>query len=345
MSWQILRWFNTHFEIMNAQTMPGPAKRLRYFFEWLALASAYWMIPFIPRWILLKLARGLGILGFYLHRDGRRTAFSNLNAAFPGRWTSDETEVVVRKCYQSWARTYLDQFWTSRLTESKGADYLIYQYIEDAHQLAESGGVLMTPHFGNFEWMAAGLGLHGLHYTAIAQDFKNPRLTKIFKQNREFLGHQLISQETSMLKLLRVLKRKGIAAFLPDLTIPPGETATIIRMFGLKVSVTILGAFLSKRTKLPVLTGICVPLEDGSYVAISNHLMEFSTDTSAEEIAQACWDSVEGMIAQKPEHYLWMYKHFRYRPAVGGERYPDYSNRSKKFDRLEERLLTASAEK
>tara|TARA_R110002096_G_scaffold122929_6_gene266122 strand:- start:1642 stop:2607 length:966 start_codon:yes stop_codon:yes gene_type:complete len=321
--------------------MPSLAKRIRYFFEWLALATTFWLIPLTPRWILRKIASGLGLLGFYVHRDGRRTAFENLEAAFPGRWTEDEIEQIVLKCYRSWAQTYLDQFWTRRLNSEIGAQLITYPTLDEVRELSKTGGILMTPHYGNFEWMAAGLGLHGLQYTAIAQDFKNPRLTGIFKKNREFLGHQLIPQERAMLKLLRVLKKGGISAFLPDLTVPPGDTATIIKMFGMKVSVTVLGAFLSKRTGLPVMTGACMPMRDGSYFAMSEKMIRFKPEQSEQEIAQQCWDSVERIINQRPEHYLWMYKHFRFRPKEGGERYPSYANRSKKFDRLEERLSEA----
>lgn len=284
-------------------------------------------------------AFGLGGLGFYFHVDGRRTAFENLRAAFPGRWTDDQIEDLVLKCYRSWAQTYLDQFWTRRLNSENGSQYIHYETLDEVMELSKSGGILMTPHYGNFEWMAAGLGLHGLHYTAIAQDFKNPRLTDIFKKNREFLGHQLVPQERAMLKLLRVLKKGGISAFLPDLTVPPGDTATIIKMFGMKVSVTVLGAFLSKRTGLPVMTGVCMPLDDGRYSALSDKMMRFSPDQSEQEIAQKCWDSVEKVIAARPEHYLWMYKHFRFRPKEDGERYPSYANRSKKFDKLEAGIL------
>ncbi len=318
--------------------MPGLAKRIRYFFEWLALAGTYRLVPMAPRWLLVFLARFLGVLGFYAHSEGRRTAFANLKAAFPNRWTEDEVELLVRKCYGSWAQTYLDQFWTSRLNLENIGSFVNYVGLEEMEKLAGNGGILMTPHYGNFEWMAASLGLHGYHYTAIAQDFKNPRLTPIFRKNREHLGHQLISQDTSMLKLLRVLKKGGIAAFLPDLTVPPGDVATVIRMFGLKVSVTLLGAFLGKRTGRPVLTGVCLPQRDGTYLAMATGFMQFGPEDGEQAIAQACWDSVEGIIARFPEHYLWMYKHFRFRPREEGWKYPVYANRSKKFDRLDARF-------
>ena len=320
--------------------MPSPAKRFRYYLEYLCLASAYRVIPKFPRWFLRAFASVLGTVGYFFNGEGRRTATVNLEAAFPGKYSDAEIEILVRKCYRSWAQTYLDQFWTSRLTSETFQEHVTYQ-VDDPEGFArvrDGIGILMTPHYGNFEWGAACLGFHGIHYTAIAQDFKNPRLTEIFKKNRELLGHSLVPQKSAMLRLLRVLKKKGHAAFLPDLTVPPSQAATIIEVFGLKVSVTLLASFLIKKTGAEVLTGIAFPTSYGCHGHVLP-IMKFSEEASEREIAQACWDAVEPLIAQRPENWLWMYKHFRFRPKTDGERYPLYANRSKKFDKLEKAVF------
>ena len=328
--------------------MPGAAKRIRYLIEWAALATAFRVIPSLPRWVLLALAPWLGTIAFYVHGDGRRTAFANLQAAFPGRFDQVELERIVRTCYRSWARTYLDQFWTSRITAENYRDFTTYQLL--GHDVMEAsrqtGAIWMMPHYGNFEWGANNVAFMDFHYTAIAQDFKNERLTAIFRQNREFHGHQMIPQDKAMLKLLRVLRRGGHAAFLPDLTVPPSQAATIIQVFGLKASVTVLGAFLVKRTGVPVFTGITLPCADGTYFILGLPALSFPPEATARQIAQACWDTVEPIIAAHPEHWLWMYKHFRYRPADDAEalRYPPYAHRSRSFNKLEASVASGAQE-
>ena len=165
--------------------------------------------------MLLKVAKGLGTLGFYADSEGRRTAFANLQAAFPGRWTVDQIEEVVRKCYRSWAQTYLDQFWTRNVNAENYRDYFTYQFDDPAglERMRDEGAVCQTPHYGNFEWGAAGLAFHGIRYTAIAQDFKNPRLTDIFRINREHWGHTLVPQDKAFLKMFRTMKNGGHVRF------------------------------------------------------------------------------------------------------------------------------------
>jgi len=328
--------------------MASASKKVRYFVEWAALATAFRTIPLVPRWFLrCVVVPPIAWLGYLIHSDGRRTAFANLEAAFPGRYSEAELEKLVKGCYRSWAQTYMDQFWTRRLNEKNYTKYLHYEIVdpEGLKAALESGSVCMTPHYGNFEWGAANMSWHGLHYTAIAQNFKNPRLTGIFRKNREHLGHALVPQEGAFLKLFRHLKKGGAAAFLPDLTVPPSQAATVIEMFGLKASVTLLGAVLVQRTGLPVLTGLATPRPDGTYDCKLLAPLFFPKDATLQEIAQGCWDVVEDSIAENPEHWLWMYKFFRFRPAEDGERYPAYANRSKKFDKLEKQVAEEAAKK
>lgn len=320
--------------------MPGTAKKIRYFFEWLALATAYTLIPITPRPLLRVYAHVVGTLAFFVHADGRRAAITNLQAAFPGRYTDDEVEDLALRCYRSWAQTYLDQLWTRNLTRDSYADYIVYEIPPglDLDEMRKTGAIWMMPHYSNFEWGAAGLGFLDLHYTAIGQDFKNPRLTPLILKNREHLGHQIIPRDKSMLKLLRVLKRGGHAAFLPDLTIPPGQAATIIEEFGLKVCVTGLGPFLAQRTGCPIICGITMRLPDGTYLVTGADPIRFRPEDSVQAIAQRCWDAVQPLIERRPEHWLWMYKHFRYLPRSTSRHYPPYANRSTRFDALEDSL-------
>jgi hypothetical protein len=51
-------------------------------------------------------------------------------------------------------------------------------------------------------------------------------------------------------------------------------------------------------------------------------------------MAQACWDQFEPVVRKNPAPWLWMYKHFRYRPlAANLAAYPFYANISEDFER------------
>lgn len=312
-------------------------KRARYRVEWLAVKALAVGIPLLPHRLVIACADGLGGLAYYADKRGRETALENLRVAFGDRYGDPERRRVAKQAYQSFARTVLDQFWTPRVT---GDSYLKYcdVHMDDESQIEsarETGAIWVTPHYGNFEWTVLVMGLRGYGFTIVAQEFKNPLLTDLFTANREAPGHTVIPQRGAMLRLLKNLKAGGHAAFLTDLTIRPTKAAVVIRCFGRKTCVTALHAGLARRTKLPVIPGICMPRPDGSYLLRGFKALEFSEATSDADIVQACWDVFEPFIREQPEHWLWMYKHWRYLPADDpGVEYPAYATLSKAFEKV-----------
>ena len=82
---------------------------------------------------------------------------------------------------------------------------------------------------------------------------------------------------------------------------------------------------------------------EGRYRLVFHPPIEFPTGSSLREMAQACWDQFEPVVRANPAPWLWMYKHWRYRPlAPGPAAYPFYANPSLEFERrLEERAKNA----
>ena len=88
-------------------------------------------------------------------------------------------------------------------------------------------------HYSNFEWLSLACGFLDLKGTIISQEFKNSSLDPIFKRLREQSGHELVPRERGIMRLYKVLRRKGRTALLVDLTVPPSQGAVAIDCFGL----------------------------------------------------------------------------------------------------------------
>ncbi|NNE90780.1 MAG: lysophospholipid acyltransferase family protein [Verrucomicrobiales bacterium] len=324
-------------------------KRIRYRIEWFGLAFLATMIPLLPRRGAHGLANLLGSIGFRVDYRGRRTARQNLRAVYGDEKSEAEIVAIAKNSYKNFGRTVVDQFWSRRL---KAENYETFLEIEmddpDAIESArETGAIWVTPHYSNFEWIALIMGFRGYRFTIIAQDFKNPHLTKIFQENREVSGHQVIPQKRALIRLLKNLKSGGHAAFLTDLNIKPSKAATVINVFGFKTCVTALHAELMKRTGLPVIPGICIPKGDGTYIMRGFPPLEIGENDTEQEIAQACWDCFEPYLRENPDPWLWMYKHWRYLPEDekgGANRYPGYAQPSPHFRKLEQRIAGAKSE-
>jgi len=314
-------------------------KKLRYRLEWFGLSALYMTIPLLPRRMAHLLGRALGWIAFHLDGRGRPTAMENLELVFGGEKSPLEIRDIALNSYRSFARTLVDQFWSRRLTRDNYERYCEFE-VADPEVLTrarETGAIWVTPHYGNFEWIALVMGFCDYRFTIVAQDFKNPSLTEIFRKNREVSGHEVIPQRGAIMRLLKNLKRKGHAAFLTDLTIRPSKAATIIECFGRETCVTSIHAELMKRTGLAVIPGICIPKDDGGYLFRVFASLSFGPDDDEHRIAQACWKVFEPVIRENPAPWIWMYKHWRYLPEGVDLPYPSYANANPDFEALRER--------
>ncbi len=274
-----------------------------------------------------------------LDRPRRKVALSNIEVAFGDQLSIGERRKIVRQSFQHFARTMLDFLWSPRLTSENFSRYI---ELENFDEIARDTGpersvMIACYHYSNFEWLSLAGGFLGLRGTIIAQEFKNSLLDPIFKKLRQQSGHELIPRERGLVRLYKVLRRKGRTALLVDLTVPPSQGAVAIDCFGLKTSVTSAHAWLHERTGVPIIPAHCKPLPDGRYRIIFHPKIDKTAGMSHQQIAQACWNSFEPYVRKNPAPWLWMYKHWRYGPANAERPYPFYAHYLRPFEDILQR--------
>jgi Kdo2-lipid IVA lauroyltransferase/acyltransferase len=314
-------------------------KRIRYRLEWLALKLTLAVVPLLSRRACYKFAGAVGALAFTLDRHGRRVALANLEAAFGDKYTAAQRAEIARRSYQHFARTMLDLFWSPRLNEENFKEYVGYRDPEQVlADIEPTGGrcIVGSFHYSNFEWLSLAVGWYGFKGAITTQNVKNPLVNDFFRQLRERSGHTTISREGAVLKLFAHLRKGGSVAFLVDTTLPPHQPTVVIECFGKKTIVTVAPAWMQARTGLPIIPLCCEPVEEGRYRIVPLPKIQPPQGTTHQEIAQACWDSFEPLVRENPAPWMWMYKHWRYKPA-GATGYPFYAQESPAFEQVASR--------
>src|SRR5438445_1134939 len=308
-------------------------KRIRYRLEWVGLLMAAKLVPLLSRKSCYRFALALGGLMSILDRHGRKVALSNLEVAFCDRFSQQEREQIARQSFQHFARTMLDLLWSPHLTAENFSMYIELENLEETARYGPERSIMIACyHYGNFEWLSLACGFLDLKGTIISQEFKNALLDPIFKKLREQSGHELIPRQGGIVRLYKVLRRKGRTALLVDLTVPASQGAVAIDCFGLKTSVTSAHAWLNEQTGAPIIPAHTEPLPNGRYRVVFHPKIETS-GRSYQQIAQACWDSFEPYVRKNPAPWLWMYKHWRYKPVKADRPYTFYARPHPRFDR------------
>ncbi len=293
-------------------------------------------IPRLSREGCFRLAQIVGTLGATLDRRGRRVALSNLEAAFGSQFSAVRRSEIVRESYQIFVRTMLDLMWTPRLNAQNHRQWIDVENLDEVlKEIGPSGNcIFATFHYGNFEWAAQAVGHAGVPVSILAQEFKNPLLDPIFERLREQAGHELAGRAGAIMKLYKALRRGRNVAILTDLTLRPQQPSVIVSCFGLKTCVTYAHAWLHKRTGAPIYPGYCEPLPNGRWRFVMQPKLDIPENATDAEIAQLCWNRFEPLVRVNPAPWLWMYKHWRYRPASADRPYPFYANEGWDFEEL-----------
>src|ERR1700745_470754 len=242
-------------------------KRIRYYLEWLGLVLATKLIPLCSRRACYHIAQAAAALLSFADRPRYQVALSNLEVAFGDQFSPRERRKIVRESFQHFARTMVDLLWSPRLTQENFSQFIELENFEETARNTGPERSLMIAcyHYSNFEWLSLACGFLDLKGTIISQEFKNSSLDPIFKRLREQSGHELIQRDRGIMRLYKVLRRKGRTALLVDLTVPPTQGAVAIDCFGLKKSVTSAHAWLHQQTGVPLVPAHCEPLPDGRY--------------------------------------------------------------------------------
>ena len=322
----------------------SPWKKFRHSIEAALCRLLAWWVPHLSRKSCVHLANGLGTVAFMLDGRGRAVAMDNVRCAFGPSLSEAERRETVQASYRNFARTMVDLFWSPALVRPENRHFLRVHGWEALNERAERerrGILYVSLHAGNWEWSSLACGFGGPGAIAVAEHFKNRGLEPIFKSLREVTGQSIISQENSMLRMLRTVKRGGRAAFLADLSVLPTQAATIVRAFGLEMSASILHAVLAQRANAIVAVVDTYPQPDGSCDARVS-VLEPPPASTHREIAQACWDHFEKRLRVHPELWMWPYKHFRYRPYDADREYPFYASEWAAFEVMRAEALQTS---
>ena len=311
-------------------------KRVRYRLEWFGLWLAVKLVPVLSRKACFRLGQTLGALMSIFDRHGYKVALNNLEVAFGNQMSIHERRKVARQSSQHFTRTMLDLLWSPRLTPENFSRYIEIENLERFERdIGERRSCIFAClHYGNFEWVSIGMGFRGYPSYILAQEFKNRLLDSIFDNLRATSGHWMAHREGGIVRLYKALRRNGRVAILIDLTLPPSKPAVVIECFGLKTCVPFAHAWLRERTGSPIIPLHSEPLPNGRWRVILHEKLEVRPEMNHQQVAQACWNRFEPVIRKNPAPWLWMYKHWRYRPANAKRPYPFYAHVMRRFDEM-----------
>jgi lauroyl/myristoyl acyltransferase len=313
-------------------------KRQRYRLERVGLLAASWIVCRLSWRAIGPLADFIGSVFFAFDRHRREVTLANLRCVFGSSYSERELHAIGRKSYGVFARTALELLWSPNLSRETLDTIITTEGLDPMPQHGEShrSALYFCLHSGNFEWLSQITCRHFGNFPVIAQKLKNPLLGPLFDGWRSALGQEIMPQKGAMLRTIRHLKEGGKMGMLIDLNLKPSQGPVVVRQFGrFMTPVTRLPAELALRNGAALVPVVCLPRTDGGYIVRYLAQLPVTPESTAEQLAQTCWDALEPHLHEYPELWLWSYKHWRYKPeGPEGEGYPFYSSCDESYQEL-----------
>lgn len=291
------------------------------FFLYLFLRIFLVFICLLPRKLVLVLASAGGNLAFVLVKKQRTKVIENLTKAFAKEKSQKEIFEIAREVFRHLAMTACDIMLLPKLTQSRLSEWVSWDKaaVDQMQKIKKSGKglIISASHFGNWELLAAFLGLNGLPGSVIARRIYYERYNKILVSRRAMFGIETIYRDESPRKMLKVLKEGGVLGILADQDVDSVE-GIFIDFFGRPAHTPVAIAKMAMAQGCPIVPVFLV--RDGyKYRFILKEPIYATGELGKQEeirlLTQKWTQELENMVRQYPAQWAWVHDRWKTRPA------------------------------
>ena len=145
-----------------------------------------WKFQLFPRKWSLFFGRILGTFFYYFIPLRKSVALKNISIVFPS-WSLDEKKSLLHSCYRHFGMILADFFRLPKVKREKNTS--IVNIPPESIKLFKQnqGGIILTGHLGNWEYIGPFLCLRGIKCAGVAQIQHNSTSDVFFNELRNTL--------------------------------------------------------------------------------------------------------------------------------------------------------------
>ena len=303
----------------SPDTLCGMAKARNRVVDYTVYVIVRMVIAFLralPYSMACKAGDGLAWLVRTIDKHHRQVARENLQHAFPDtparRWKSFVANVYRHFCRMIVEIVHLDR----RIHITNWRSYLRIRLGGGRRQSGFFGTflcgrpvLLVTPHFGNWEFSSYVMGLLGFKIFAIARPLDNPYLDNWMRRWREATGQKMIAKKGEYEKIEQVLKAGNVLGTLGDQD--AGARGMFVNFFqSTRLDAQGGGGLLAIEYNVPMMVlgaaRVGEPMRCGVYVEDIIDPSDYTVRADATKaITERFTQALERLIRRHPEQYFW----------------------------------------
>ena len=316
-------------------TFPKRVKRcIRRPFEWLGIFLAEALFSNMPHGMLFRVCDAAGAVFFLFDRKGRRLSLANLrtiegkgpppvpglmqpayNPKFLAYDPTPRENKIIRRSYRNMARTIGHIFWTSRCAARRAAQVAEFSPECRAFLRANKVAITVSAHLGCWEVLSQLVHLEGRPMVSVAKDIGSRAMTSLLMKSRRSIGQEILSAKGAFRPLLQALKDGKDIGLLVDQFVNRKDGGVWVEFLGRPMCVSVAPAFLSAKTRSPVIVAWSRPLKDGRYRC--EKLGEFGWEKGIDVRGRTAeiMRLIERAVRRHPSCWILNYRYFNEGPT------------------------------
>ena len=285
-------------------------KNIKYFFQFLVIIIFFTLFkilgPNISSYIGGKLFEIIGPIF-----RSKKLIQSNIKRAFPNI-NSQDSNKIIKLMWNNYGRVFSEYVFIKDFRSGKlnSKIDIVGQEILDEIKTLNKQVVFISGHLSNFELMAMCLEKSGIKLSAIYRPLNNIFLNQILEKIREkhICKNQIKKGIGGMKKLINLKKKNYSTALMIDQRVSQG---ILSNFFNQEALTTTIPAQLIKKFNIPVVPVYIERIKGINFKITIQKPINFSQNTSIENITQELNVVLEKMIMLKPEQWIWSHNRWK----------------------------------
>lgn len=271
----------------------------------------------LPRNILLRVAKVIGRMAFYLVARQREKTLRNLKQAYGKEKNDKEIARIGLRVFENIAQSSAEVWLLQKLNVAHLKERIVnILEIEKFRKILDKkkGLIVISAHIGNWELLPAALACFGFEGGVVARRIYYEPYNRWIVKLRRSAGVETFYRNESPRRLVKLLRGNKIVGIVPDQDIDSLK-GIFVNFFGQLAYTTTAPAKLAIMSGAPLLPSFLIREKDGKYRIVMKSLISVPQDLEKEEatvyMTKQWMKACEDVILEFPEQWAWMHDRWK----------------------------------
>ena len=293
-------------------------KKIKNWFIYISVLFFVKLLRSISRLSAIRFMRFLAGAGYKLARHEREKTIRHLTWAFGDQKSEQEIVEMSRKVFLHFGTAAADAIRMPNIIRNGINNIVSISGREYLDQALDTGTILLTGHFGNWEILGAWMAQNGYPIKVVGTSAYDPRLDRMIVETRNMAGYENIARGKGTREIIRHLRNRGFLGILIDQD--TRVEGVFVNFFNRPAHTAVGPAVLAKKLNLSVVSIFIHLLKDLTYhIEVGKPLNLVSMDDPDQELVanvQICSNEYEKAIRKHPEQWVWMHERWKKKPET-----------------------------